>query len=204
MSQTIRQKKQLSEWRDSAVSNVGIEFHRGPIDNGSDDLGSMRAVIWCALITAALLVSSCVIQTRLTLAHAQTLTAHIIVHGLSWHNNRTNSESSKYNERNIGAGLRIDMGALANHTSVQIGRYRNSYYKHSTYLIADCTPVHVGAVQAGAFAGATTGYPMTDGRPMPAVGLVARATWGRFSAAVRAAPGKNAHGVAAIELGVRL
>lgn len=202
-TQTVRERMELAEWREAIISNVGTETTGRHGDRAPDDLGSMRAVIWCAAIAGLLMVSSCVIKTRLTMAHAQAPQAHLIIHGLSWHNHNTH-KGKHYNERNDGAGLRVDLGALAPDTSVQVGRYRNSYRQHSTYAIADWTPLAWGHLQAGAFAGLVTGYPMTDGRAMPAAGLIARATWRRISTAVRVAPGKDSNLVAAIELGVRL
>ena len=206
MTQTLRHRKRLTEWQDAIVSNVGTEptatMRHG--DRSRDDLGSIRAIIWCAVIAGLLMVSSCVIKTQLTLAHAQQPQAHLIIHGLSWHSRSTTSDGQPYREANPGYGLRAELGELAPSISLQAGRYLNSYNRQSTYALADWTPLSRGPIQAGAFAGVVNGYPLGDGRLMPAAGLVARATWGRLSAALRASTGKHARGVAALELGVRL
>lgn len=203
-TQTVRERVELAEWREAIISNVGTETTGRHGDRGPDDLGSMRAVIWCAVIAGLLMVSSCVIKTRLTMAHAQMPEVHLIAHGLSWHNHSHTSAGDPYNQSNPGMGLRADLAALVPTFSVQVGGYRNSYQRHSTYALADWTPWAWGPIKAGAFAGAATGYPAFEGRLMPAAGVIVRATWGRLSAALRASPGKESRGVAALELGVRL
>lgn len=204
-TQTTRERLALAEWHDAIISNVGTETqHARHGDRTPDDIGAMRAIVWCALIGALLMVSSCVVKTRMTVAHAQAPEVHLIAHALSWHNHSHSSNGWAYNERNPGLGLRAELGSIAPNLSVQAGGYRNSYDRHSTYALADWTPWAWGPIKSGAFVGAVTGYPMTDGRLMPAAGVIVRATWGRLTAALRASPGKESHGVAAIEFGVRL
>lgn len=208
-TQTVRQRRELAEWREAIVSNVGTE-HTAPRhgDRRADDLGAMRAVIWSAIIAALLMVSSCVVKTRLTLAHAATDVA-AVVHGLSWHQTRNNEYGHPYNQRNWGLGLRLDTGALVQHTALQVGRYRNSYWRpekssHSNYLVADYTPLRAGPLHAGAFVGAVTGYPWQQHTLTPAGGITASAHLGRTALALRAGWGKHAGTVAAIELRVSL
>ncbi len=211
-TQTTRERIALSEWRDAITTNVGTESSTAPKpkprDRKRDDLGAMRAVIWSALIAGLLMVSSCVIKTNLTLAHAQTGVA-VVVHGLSWHQRSTTPSGDPYNEHNTGLGLRLDTGALIKHTAVQAGRYRNSYstpqqHLYSNYVLADYTPLRAGALHAGAFAGVVTGYPWQRYTLAPAGGLTASANLGRIALALRAGMGKHAGFVGALELRVSL
>jgi hypothetical protein len=205
-TQTTRERLALAEWQDAITSNVGTETRHG--DRARDDIGAMRAIVWCAVIGALLMVSSCVVKTRLTLAHADTGVS-VVLHGLSWHETKRNEYGHEYNARNLGLGLRLDTHRLAPHTALQAGRYRNSYWReqrpsYSNYLIADYTPLRAGAVQAGAFAGVVTGYPWQHHTFAPAGGLTASIHLGRAALALRAGWGKHAGTVAALELGVRL
>lgn len=178
-------------------------------DRPRDDLGAARAIIWCALIVALVMLSSCVIKTRIGLANAaEPLQVHIIAHGLSKHVRNTSSSGYAYNERNPGAGLRLDGEWMPKSTALQIGHYYNSYRRHTTYAALDWLPLTKAAgpvqVSAGAFIGAVNGYPQADGGWSPAAGVVARMQLSRFSAALRASPGKGSRGVAALEVGVQI
>jgi len=120
-------------------------------------------------------------------------------HGVSYHFTR----DIDYNERNPGLGIRY---AFNRDWAIQAGAFNNSQSRLSVYGIADWTPVHVGAVSAGAFLGAATGY---DWRPMvgkltPVTGAVVRAEFDRFNIAVRITPPHpKASAVAALEFGIK-
>ena len=121
-------------------------------------------------------------------AHADTL--HLQLHGLSLHSAGT------WNERNPGLGVRYqhtpDLG-------VQAGFYKNSMSTQTVYAVAQWTPLHVGPLSAGAFAGVATRYTL----PV-VVGALATVQGKRWSATVRAVP-KTRHNpaVATFEIGYR-
>ena len=83
--------------------------------------------------------------------------------------------------------------------SAQVGFYRNSEYRTSAYALAEYTPLHLGPVSLGGFAGVATGYT----KPIvPVAGAVARLQLGRTALALRLAPksGIGGSAVASIEL----
>ena len=131
----------------------------------------------------------------------------IVAHGISWHNHNYAGDGTPYNERNPGLGLRL---TVAPDTSVQAGRYRNSFStqaqpRWSNYVVADWLPAIVVGANVGLFAGLVNGYPtINDGRPIPVAGAVVRAHFGRFNLTLRASPSKDSHSVAALEIGYQL
>lgn len=105
-----------------------------------------------------------------------------------------------YQEQNWGAGLRY---AFSPAWSVQAGAYRNSYDRTSVYALADWTPIALGPLHAGAFAGVASGYEHGNA----AGGLLARVQGERLSAVLRYAPKvhpKQSGHTVALELGWRL
>ena len=136
---------------------------------------------------------------------AAALELHAVAHTVSAHSGqRTDQPGAAYNERNFGAGLR---GQLSPAWSLQGGAYRNSYDRTSVYALADLTPLRVGPLHAGAFAGLATGYPYNSGKVGAAGGLVLRLQGARVSAVLRLVPkvsSKQSSHTAALELGWQL
>lgn len=60
-----------------------------------------------------------------------------------------------WNETNAGMGLRY---TFSEQWSVQAGAYNNSTEKQTVYALATWTPLQLGPVRAGLFAGVATGY----------------------------------------------
>lgn len=60
-----------------------------------------------------------------------------------------------FNRNNKGIGLSLDINP---HLDVGIGTYRNSYYKQSTYLVADVHTMPRNHFRVGLTAGPVTGY----------------------------------------------
>lgn len=80
------------------------------------------------------------------------------LHGLSWHAEpRSNyaRTTKPWNETNAGLGLRY---TFSQQWSVQAGAYNNSTEKQTVYALATLTPLQMGPVRAGLFAGVATGY----------------------------------------------
>lgn len=80
------------------------------------------------------------------------------LHGLSWHAApRAGFDNSNrdWNERNEGLGVR---NTFSDTWSVQFGAYRNSIDRTTIYAVANYTPVQVGGVRIGGFAGIGSGY----------------------------------------------
>lgn len=88
------------------------------------------------------------------------------VNGISYHFDRKNP----HNERNWGLGLDIP---LSDHSSVMIGRYKNSDWKQTNYAWYVNTPWSIGKVQLGYMAGIATGYHEKPLSPMLVGGLAA-------------------------------
>jgi hypothetical protein len=147
------------------------------------------------LLTSAMLVLA-------SQAYAQDW--HVQVHGLSYHQVRTQPNGVKWNELNWGLGLRYQ---ATESLDVQAGMFRNSQYRDSTYAIATWLPLGVTeAVRVGAFAGAVNGYRLRDGKPVAAGGLAARWQGERFSVTARLLPKhpKSDTGAMTLELGIKL
>lgn len=123
---------------------------------------------------------------------------HLQLHGVSTHD-KPRANGMPWNEKNHGAGVRYQF----NYTwGVQAGGYRNSYDRNSEYLMAQYTPLALGPVRAGVFAGYLTGY----GFSVPA-GAGVMATWqrDRLSITARYVPKvKKGHAsMLAAEIGLR-
>lgn len=83
------------------------------------------------------------------------------LHGLSWHaesRDKYGYVGQEWNERNFGLGLRYE---YSDTWGVQAGAYRNSVDKTTVYVAANYTPLHIGPVRGGVFAGLGSGYPKT-------------------------------------------
>jgi hypothetical protein len=61
----------------------------------------------------------------------------------------------KMNEVNPGAAIRADFN---DDWSVQAGIYKNSYFKNTVYSVGQYTPLHLGSMRLGGFAGLASGY----------------------------------------------
>ena len=144
----------------------------------------------CISHAALLLVALLVIPS----AKAEEGDVHIVLHGFCLHA-QARENGKDWNQVNTGLALRYELdGSL----SVQLGGYRNSLNRNSVYALADWTPLQVGPVQIGGFAGVTTRYTQ-DYRPM--LGGVVRWQREHVSLALRLVPKTNT--VMAIELGWR-
>ena len=126
-----------------------------------------------------------------------TSATHLVLHGLS-HHFEARPNGQRWNEVNTGLGLRHDFGG---DLSGQIGIYRNSMARTGAYALLDYTPLHLGPVNIGAFAGAATGYLPAL---CPMVGAVLRMDAGRFTPTLRLIPKVPGHNPAtvALEIGV--
>lgn len=144
------------------------------------------------LLVLALLVASN--------AAAQDL--HVHLHGLSYHPVRTQADGSKWNEQNIGVGLRYQ---IKESLDTQVGVYKNSQFRTSIYAIATWLPIEVGVIRAGVFGGAVTGYLHNNGELTPAGGLAARWQGERLSVTTRFIPKhpKSASSAISVELGIK-
>lgn len=119
-----------------------------------------------------------------------------MVHSIS-HHTQPRPNGGNWNENNAGIALRY---ALNSSVSAQAGVYRNSINRSSAYALVDWTPLEVGPLLLGGFAGSVTGY-SPDPRLMG--GLLVRYQPGRFSATVRGVPKVpgNSSGNLSLELG---
>lgn len=128
---------------------------------------------------------------------------HVVLHARSWHSSHPPKE--RWNEHNGGLGLRH---AWAPAWAWQIGAYRNSLHRVTSYGLIDWTPLKLGRWHVGAGAGLTVG-----GYAAPyklAAGLQARYQLGLGSVALRLFPKPPQHqtnvhrtAVLAMELGWR-
>jgi len=110
------------------------------------------------------------------------------------------SEHSKpgFNAINPGLGVRVANGALA----WEAGEYKNSYRRATFYGIAEYTPLRVGALSAGAFAGVASGYSKPEDALRPFVGgFSVRYQPGQFGVALKIVPpaGAGTAGFVAVE-----
>jgi hypothetical protein len=64
-------------------------------------------------------------------------------------------DNYRFNQVNLGVGLRA---SFDDELSVQIGTYRNSYYRQTAYLALNYMPIKYGDFKAGAFVAVVTGY----------------------------------------------
>ena len=78
----------------------------------------------------------------------------IVGHGFSKH-----LVNHNFNERDFGAAVRLERNDFA----IQVGAYRNSFYKDTVYSGIDWSPLHYNLggcfkLDAGLYAGGATGY----------------------------------------------
>jgi hypothetical protein len=101
-----------------------------------------------SLFLGTFLIASCI--------QAQTVKdTYVVLHGLSKHANSEQVGQTKFRESNIGVGYRVQKSSTIGY---QVGTYKNSYNKHSIYLIGQYTPFSIGDVSVGGFTGLATGY----------------------------------------------
>ena len=103
----------------------------------------------------------------------------IVVHGLSYHT-QARLQGTPWNERNVGLALRIKQ---SNDLSYQLGVYRDSLYRTSAYGLVDYTPLQLGDLQVGGFAGIRN-----YGRFLPIVGATVRYEQPGWAVTLRIAP----------------
>ena len=132
----------------------------------------------------------------LTACQAQAET-HLQLHGISKHVEQR--AVGEWNERNVGLGLRKQYNP---DFGVQVGLYRNSISRTTAYALAQYTPLHVGKLSGGMFAGLASGY---NYRYPVAGGLLATYQGSVYSTTVRYIPTIKgvATGVVALEVGVK-
>jgi hypothetical protein len=75
----------------------------------------------------------------------------VVVHVGSHHVDR----SRNWNETNAGLGVRR---TFDNNAFVEVGAYKNSFYRNSVYTLIGYQPVVVGPIKAGLASGLATGY----------------------------------------------
>jgi hypothetical protein len=129
----------------------------------------------------------------------------LVVHTASRHSNVQGGYT--FNEVNLGLAIRTN---LTSDLSLQGGVYRNSYYKTTVYAVGQYTPLRVGSLKLGGFAGLATGYDhvsqLNIGKLSVVGGLLATVdAGGGMNVSIRAVPKiqpKQA-GVVTIEFGYR-
>ena len=133
---------------------------------------------------------------------AQAQELHLQVHGLSYHQERTQINGKKWNELNYGIGVRYQ---ATESTDVQLGVFRNSQYNNSVYAIATWLPLEItNSVRIGVFAGTANGYSLNNGNFIPVGGVASRWQGERFSVTSRLLPktSNSESGVIAFEFGI--
>lgn len=129
---------------------------------------------------------------------------YIIAHAASKHG--ATSENYKFNEINPGAALRLD---ITDTHGVQVGVYRNSYFKTTAYAVYQYTPLAIGPVRLGGFAGLATGYrehsTVNVGALSVVGGAYAVADIGGYTVAFRGVPkiSPKTAGVVTVEFGFK-
>ena len=137
------------------------------------------------------LIAACALFAWAAAASAQDYS--VVVHGLSHHAEQR--PAGKWNEVNTGLALRYAPDA---DLAYQVGLYRNSIDLNSVYALSDWTPLHVGVISFGGFAGGATGY---KARPVSVIGgAVARVQIQRVSLALRMAPKAGIGGSAVVSV----
>jgi hypothetical protein len=135
---------------------------------------------------------------------ARAADTYVIAHAASVHG--ATSDNYKFNEVNPGAALRVD---LTDTQGVQAGVYRNSYYKTTAYAVYQYTPLAIGPVRVGGFAGLASGYKAQSTLNVGALSVVggayAVADVGGYTVAVRAVPriSPKTVGVITVEVGFK-
>lgn len=135
---------------------------------------------------------------------AQAQELHMQVHGLSYHQERTQINGKKWNELNYGIGVRYQ---ATKSTDVQLGIFRNSQYNNSVYAITTWLPLEItNSIRIGVFAGTANGYFLNNGNFIPVGGIATRWKGERFSVTSRFLPktDNTQTSVIAFELGIKL
>jgi hypothetical protein len=107
---------------------------------------------------------------------------HLVLHAHSWH--ASHPPGTRWNEDNWGLGLRRELGP---DWAWQVGAYRDSLKKTSTYVLADWTPWRFDSLVIGGGVGLITGGGYEDS-VKPAAELVVRYQLERLSATIRVFP----------------
>ena len=140
----------------------------------------------------------------ITLNAAQAQEWHLQIHGLSYHQKRTQVDHTKWNELNYGIGVRYQ---VTKSTDIQLGVFRNSQYNNSVYAITTWLPLEItNSVRIGVFAGTANGYSLNNGNFIPVGGIATRWQGERFSVTSRFLPktDNTQTSVIAFELGIKL
>jgi hypothetical protein len=151
---------------------------------------------------AAALAAAALALTAILATEARASDTYLIVHGASRHG----ASAQTFNEVNAGAAIRVD---LTDTHGVQAGVYRNSYYKTTVYAGYQYTPVRVGVVRLGGFAGFASGYAQHTSLNVGSLSLMAGAyavaDIGRITVALRAVPkvSPKTASVVAVEVGFK-
>ena len=106
---------------------------------------------------------------------------HINLHTVSHHFSER-QHGKQWNQENLGLGIRRE---FSSDVSVQAGFYRNSIDRWSTYAIGEYTPIAMGNLHTGVYAGLRTNYTKPV---MFAAGALLRWQGERYSVTLRAAP----------------
>lgn len=127
-------------------------------------------------------------------AYAEPGDTHLVLHGVSYHTIKR-PRGPEWNQVNPGIGLRYEW---TDTVSLQVGTYKNSFYRQSVYAGADWTPLRLGDIHFGGFLGVASGY--ADKAGVAGGGLV-RWQGERLSLALRIVPAKCS--IFTLELGYR-
>lgn len=144
--------------------------------------------------TLAFALSALALATSVYAEQAQEASAYsVVLHSLSYH---SSGDQRGLNEVNTGLGLKYD---LRPDVAFQVGFYKNSHYRNTTYGFVQYTPLTLGAVNVGVFAGRVTGYTYLK---YGAGALVSVPLGYGSSAVIRVLPGKKPP-VISIELAIK-
>lgn len=202
-------KTPTQQWHDSRNASAFDLDLSGPRDktrSATRPIDRADRIVLRAAI-AALFVLAIILWTSDAQAQANPPAAedqhriHLVVHGLS-HHFAERANGRDWNEHNTGLGLRYQINS---NWGAQAGAYRNSIHQTSRYLWAEYTPVHLGSISGGVFAGAVDGYKANNGGFRPAGGALLRWQPGALSITARIAPKGSADGspVVSLEAGLR-
>lgn len=101
-----------------------------------------------------------VILGLMTTNIAKASTPYIDLIGPSFHTVKADIDGRVYNNATYGVGLGVTMGQ---YSSIEIGIYRNSFYKASIYTEFDYTPIRFGRLNFGGGVGLVSGYQKFSG-----------------------------------------
>lgn len=116
---------------------------------------------------------------------------------VSKHSKAEDHTGYSYNSENYGLG--IEYG------NIMLGEYRNSFRKHSKYVLCAYTPLHYKAMQAGVAVGAVTGYTaFNNGGIAPAIVGLIKLEGEKFGTNLIITPPTQKPGVWALGLQVKM